>query len=163
MAACLGVRPGCCGGGGCCCCGGHSLTRPFPPLAGHDGGLKQQKNGLPTFGSFLISRKEDPDAYLCSSGHPVAVMPEGKTQPDGSSDATTCAKYRWYNKATGAVWIKADNPTPASAWEWALDYVFIQCKHGECASKNGGTQTKIEHAAFVAHCKSLPAVKKRGT
>ena len=132
---------------------------PPPPRAG----LKQQKNGLPTFGSYLISRKEDPDAYLCSSGHPVAVMPEGKTQPDGSSDATTCAKYRWYNKATGAVWIKADNPTPASAWEWALDYVFIQCKHGECASKNGGTQTKIEHAAFVAHCKSLPAVKKRGT
>ena len=136
----------------------HSLA-PAPPRAG----LKQQKNGLPTFLSFLTSHEEDPAAHLCSSGHPVAVMPEGKTQPDGSSDATTCAKYRWYNKATGAVWIKADNPTPTSAWEWALDYVFIQCKHGECASKNGGTQTKIEHAAFVAHCKSLPAVKKRGT
>lgn len=112
-----------------------------------------QKNGLPGVAAWCAENGVDPGSLLCSSGHSLAYLP-------GGEPSNTCAKYRWRHKETKAVWKAAGTPSEETH-EWYLDYVFVQCKHGVCGSKSGGTQSTLKLAAFVEFCKSLPAVAKR--
>jgi len=105
---------------------------------------------MPYYVSWCEEQLIEDASITCSNRHNCALLPSG-------GPANTCAKFRWLHKMTGSVWTKKVSLMPENTYEWAMSYVYIQCKHEGCSSKGGGTQTTIQSAAFLAHCKAAHA------